>query len=347
MKLGYATLSKADGIFGKKTEEAVKEFQERNGLKVDGIVDPKTWGSPELVSGDEAKSWKVERLKGRLKGCLPLAGLKVVIDPGHGLYWNGRRWAYQRARCDPESSSGENGKVICKADQRDVCLRQDKSDICAPGYVEDEGVMPVAYRLVKRLIRTGAKVYTTRAIDLKTGELDRRKSEFIPDKERWQEGALLYLYKIMGWSPKGGYPKDLRIRWRYENKVSSQLPADSCQLIYISIHTNAGGPRGINIPQGGGYGTETYTSGSRKSKKLAVFIHKRTLKTIRQKFPDWKEHGKNPRKKDFAVLKHTFCPAALIELGFHDSSDLKHILTDEWKEAAAQGMFDGIVEYFA
>ena len=32
----------ADGIFGSQTEEAVKNFQMMNGLKVDGIVGPAT-----------------------------------------------------------------------------------------------------------------------------------------------------------------------------------------------------------------------------------------------------------------------------------------------------------------
>ena len=33
----------ADGIFGAKTEAAVKDYQRKNGLTVDGIAGPKTW----------------------------------------------------------------------------------------------------------------------------------------------------------------------------------------------------------------------------------------------------------------------------------------------------------------
>ncbi|MBR4635772.1 MAG: peptidoglycan-binding protein, partial [Clostridia bacterium] len=35
----------ADGIFGRKTEAAVKAFQAANGLKVDGIVGKNTWAA--------------------------------------------------------------------------------------------------------------------------------------------------------------------------------------------------------------------------------------------------------------------------------------------------------------
>lgn len=34
-----------DGIFGPKTEEAVRDFQYHKGLTIDGIVGPKTWGA--------------------------------------------------------------------------------------------------------------------------------------------------------------------------------------------------------------------------------------------------------------------------------------------------------------
>jgi peptidoglycan hydrolase-like protein with peptidoglycan-binding domain len=43
-KLPTGLLLSVDGIFGPKTLARVKEFQKNNGLKVDGIVGPLTWG---------------------------------------------------------------------------------------------------------------------------------------------------------------------------------------------------------------------------------------------------------------------------------------------------------------
>ncbi|MFB2982842.1 peptidoglycan-binding protein [Microseira sp. BLCC-F43] len=40
-----------DGIFGKKNEAAVKQFQKSRGLKVDGIVGQKTWNELLAESG--------------------------------------------------------------------------------------------------------------------------------------------------------------------------------------------------------------------------------------------------------------------------------------------------------
>ncbi|MBU4034603.1 MAG: peptidoglycan-binding protein [Proteobacteria bacterium] len=49
-----------DGVFGPQTETALKNFQMKSGLEVDGIVGPETWGKlfpssvsePKVVSGD-------------------------------------------------------------------------------------------------------------------------------------------------------------------------------------------------------------------------------------------------------------------------------------------------------
>ena len=45
---GYACVS-ADGIFGPKTDAAVKKWQKDHGLKADGIIGPKTWASLPMM----------------------------------------------------------------------------------------------------------------------------------------------------------------------------------------------------------------------------------------------------------------------------------------------------------
>lgn len=62
-----------DGVFGKKTEDAVKAFQKLKGLDVDGIAGPITWlnideadqSEPLLKNG--SKGLPVRRLQNRLK----------------------------------------------------------------------------------------------------------------------------------------------------------------------------------------------------------------------------------------------------------------------------------------
>jgi len=68
-----------DGVFGKKTEDAVKAFQKLKGLEVDGVVGPITWlnideadqSEPVLKTG--SKGLAVRRLQNRMK----LAGFEI------------------------------------------------------------------------------------------------------------------------------------------------------------------------------------------------------------------------------------------------------------------------------
>lgn len=49
----------ADGIFGKLTREAVKEYQLQHGLEADGIVGPKTWTS---IGVDHATTRNIDEI---------------------------------------------------------------------------------------------------------------------------------------------------------------------------------------------------------------------------------------------------------------------------------------------
>ena len=51
----------ADGIFGPKTESAVKSYQKKNGLVPDGVVGPKTWAHMGILNTDNAENLEVEK----------------------------------------------------------------------------------------------------------------------------------------------------------------------------------------------------------------------------------------------------------------------------------------------
>ena len=58
--LGYDCGTKgADGKFGAKTEEAVKEFQRKHGLKVDGIAGENTWAELDKADAPKEQTYKI------------------------------------------------------------------------------------------------------------------------------------------------------------------------------------------------------------------------------------------------------------------------------------------------
>ena len=48
-----------DGIFGEKTRAAVRDYQKRYNLKLDGIAGPETWGSLLGQNGSSIKNIRI------------------------------------------------------------------------------------------------------------------------------------------------------------------------------------------------------------------------------------------------------------------------------------------------
>jgi len=85
LELGFDP-GRCDGIFGRTTEAALKDFQRNIGLRADGTLGPGTLRSLEqlrktVTGGSPSERREEERLR---RGSGALAGRVVVLDPGHG-----------------------------------------------------------------------------------------------------------------------------------------------------------------------------------------------------------------------------------------------------------------------
>src|SRR3954454_7402271 len=77
---------RCDGIFGRQTEAALREFQRNVGLLGDGTVGPQTLKALDMLrrtvtGGSPSERREEERL---MRGGSALSGHTVMLDPGHG-----------------------------------------------------------------------------------------------------------------------------------------------------------------------------------------------------------------------------------------------------------------------
>lgn len=115
-------------------------------------------------------------------------------------------------------------------------------------------------------------------------------------------------------------------------KIGNESSAD----IFVSIHLN-------KIPQQQYYGWQTfYQEGNESSMKLAKSIQQNLNESIQ------KENKRVSMKIDnIYIMKHVEIPTTIVECGFlSNPEEEKQLLTDEYQDRLAWGIYNGIMDYF-
>ena len=115
-------------------------------------------------------------------------------------------------------------------------------------------------------------------------------------------------------------------------KIGNESSAD----IFVSIHLN-------KIPQEQYWGWQTfYKKENAQGQKLATSIQNALNKSIQ------KENKRTPLKIDnIYIIKHVEIPTTIVECGFLSNlEEEKLLLTDEYQNKLAWGIYTGIMDYF-
>jgi N-acetylmuramoyl-L-alanine amidase len=120
-------------------------------------------------------------------------------------------------------------------------------------------------------------------------------------------------------------------------RIADQLFKKNKKCIYLSVHSNSGKGKGI----------EVFTSpGQTKSDKVAdVFLS--AYSQFLPQFPIRKDvaDGDWDKEENFYVLRKTDCPAILVEnLFFDNRSEAEFLLSEAGQEAIAETLFQAILE---
>ena len=144
-------------------------------------------------------------------------------------------------------------------------------------------------------------------------------------------------YEVHNTSPESTNVS-LQTRVRRANEICRKYGTSNC--LFLSIHANAAG-NGSEWKNARGVSVHTCYGCSKKSEALARHILDRA---VADGYRGNRSNGFC--KNNFYVVKHTLCPAVLVENLFYDNKeDLKILMSEEGRTAIAQYIFVGLCNF--
>jgi N-acetylmuramoyl-L-alanine amidase len=146
------------------------------------------------------------------------------------------------------------------------------------------------------------------------------------------DGATVYMTRTTDTevSPKGANASDIE-----ELQARCDVANNTKSDIFISIHMDS-------FSSGAAKGTTGYyySLGSQRSRDLADKVRQGVIDQIGTQ-------SRGTQSCNFYVVKHTDMPATLVEVAFISNPQEEQLLnSEEGIEKAAQGIADGIADYF-
>ena len=165
------------------------------------------------------------------------------------------------------------------------------------------------------------KFITEASLTLQSGKALKEQIEAV--------GGTVYMTREGSGALSSNKTTDLGLRAKYAAKKGANA--------FISLHYNSAAASSAN-----GIETLYYQS---TSKEFANTIHKNMMESIKEEYPSMKDRGL--KYQNVMVLRENSVFATLVELGFvSNPTELSRINTDEYRAVVAEGITNGIIEYY-
>ncbi|MCA0173264.1 N-acetylmuramoyl-L-alanine amidase [Bacillus sp. RAR_GA_16] len=124
---------------------------------------------------------------------------------------------------------------------------------------------------------------------------------------------------------------DSFLELRERSNIANNLNADA----FISVHTNAASEAAHGIET---YWYDKYSSA--ESKALAESIQKRLIEVT-------EASNRGVKNQSFSVIRESKMASVLVEVGFlTNNEEYKLLLTQEYREELAEGIYQGVLDYY-